>query len=111
MCEPGRSKYSPAQCCVARIGERQIGLDRRIAVPRREHAETVRQIFDRDLGAQLVETELVGKGLRQRARAIDQEAAAMAGRCFGDQEIRRYLALRRQQRPEPPEARMKQRNV
>ena len=52
-----------------------------IAIPGREHAETVRQIFDRDLGAQLVEAELVGERLRQRARAVDQETAAMAGRA------------------------------
>ena len=45
--------------------------------------------FRPDLGAQLVETEFVGKALRQRARAIDQEAAAMAGRGLGDQEIDR----------------------
>ena len=35
----------------------------------------------------------------------------MAGRRFGDQEIRRYLALRRQQRPEPAEAGPQQRHV
>jgi hypothetical protein len=64
----------PAERGVARIGEGQIGLQRGIAVPRREHAETIRQIFDSDLGAQLVETELVGETLRQRARAVDQES-------------------------------------
>ena len=35
----------------------------------------------------------------------------MAGRRFGDQEIHRDLALRRQQRTEPAEAWAKQRNV
>ena len=68
-----------AQRLVARIGEGQIRPDGRIAVPRREHPETVGQVFDTDLGAQLVEAELVGKRLRQRARAVDQEAAAVAG--------------------------------
>ncbi len=77
-------KNPPAEGCVARIGERQIGLHGGIAIPRREHAGIVRQIFDRDLGAQLVEAELVGESLRQRARAVDQETAAMAGGGFGD---------------------------
>ncbi len=94
---------------MARIGERQIWFHEGIAIPGRDHAETVRQIFDRDLGAQFVETELVGEALRQRARAVDQETAAMAGRRFGDQEIGNDLALRRQQRPEPAEAGPKQR--
>ena len=105
LCEFRWNKDPPAQRCLRGIGERQIGLHGGIAVPCREHAETVREIFDRDLGAQFVEAELVGKALRQRPRAVDQEAAAMAGRCFGDQEIHRDLALRRQQRPEPAEAR------
>ena len=96
---------------VARIGEGQIGLHRRIAVPCRDYAETVGQIFDRDLGAQLVEAELVGEALRQRAGAIDQETAAMAGRGLGDQEIDDDLALRRQQRAEPAEAGPQQRHV
>ena len=100
-----RDQNPPAERGVARIGEGQIGLHRGLAVPGREHAEAVGQIFDRDLGAQPVEAELVGEALRQRARAVDQEAAAMAGGRFGDQEIGRDLALRRQQRAEAAEAR------
>ncbi len=111
LCELLGDKNPPAERGVARFGECQIGLYCKIAIPRREHAETVRQIFDRDLGAQFVETELVGESLRQRARAVDQEAAAMAGRRLGDQEIHNYLALRRQQRPESAETGAKQRNV
>ena len=79
---------APAQCGSPRIGKGQVGFYHGFAVPRRQHAEAVRQVFDRDLGAQLVETELGGETLRQRARAVDQEAAAMAGRCLGDEEIR-----------------------
>ena len=99
---------TPAERGVARIGKSEVGLDRGLAVPGREHAETVGEIFDRDLGAQLVEAELVGEALCQRARAVDQEAAAMAGRRLGDQEIHGDLALRRQQRAEPAEARAQQ---
>jgi hypothetical protein len=70
----------------------------------------VRQIFDRHLGAQSVKP-LVGERLRQRARAVDQEAAAVAGRRLGDEKIRCYLALRGQQGPEAAEAGPKQRNI
>ena len=80
---------APAERLVPRIGKGQIGLHGGLAVPYRQHAEAVGEVFDRDLGAQLVEAELVGKPLRQRARRIDQEAAAMAGRRLGDQEIGR----------------------
>ena len=43
----------PAERRVARIGEGQIGLDGRIAIPGREHAETVGQIFDPTLARSL----------------------------------------------------------
>ena len=104
-------KNPPAERGIARIGERQIGRHRGPAIPRREHTEAVGEIFDRDLGAQFVETKLVGEALRERARAVDQETAAVARRRFGDQEIHRYFALRGQQGPEPAEARAKQRHV
>ena len=84
-----RDQNPPAERCVAGIGEGQIGLHGRHAVPGREHAEAIGEILDRDLGAQFVEAELVGERLRQRARAVDQETAAMAGRRLGDQKIRR----------------------
>ena len=102
---------APTQRFMPRIGERQIGLHRRLAVPHGQHAHAVGDVLHRDLGAQLVEAELVGEVLRQRAGRIDQEAAAMAGRGFGDQEIGRDLALRRQQRAEPAKAGLQQRNV
>ena len=104
-------KNTPAEDWVARIGERQIRRYGRIAVPCREHAKTVRQILDRDLGAQSVEAKLVRERLRQRARAVDQEVAAVAGRRLGDQKIRCYFALRGQQGPKAGEAGPKQRNV
>src|SRR5260370_7751192 len=66
-------KNPPAERGVARIGERQIGLHGGIAIPRREHAEIVRQILDRDLGAQLVETKPFRQALRQRARPVPPE--------------------------------------
>jgi hypothetical protein len=77
----------------------------------RLHAHSIGDVLHRDLGAQLVEAELVGEVLRQRAGRIDQETAAMAGRDFGDQEIGRDLALRRQQRAEPAKAGLQQRDV
>src|SRR6266576_4482253 len=104
-------KNTPAEDGVARIGECQIRRYSGMAVPSREHAKTVRQILDRDLGAQFVEAKLVRERLRQRARAVDQEAAAVAGRRLGDQKIRCYFALRGQQGPEAAEAGPKQRNV
>ena len=95
----------PAERGVAGIGEGQIGLHGGHAIPGSEHAEAIREILDGDLGAQFVDAELVGERLGQRARAVDQETAAMAGRRLGDQEIRNDLALRRQQRPETAEPR------
>ena len=62
-----RHQDPPAERRVTRVGERQIGFHGGLAVPRRHHAETVGQVLDRDLGAQLVEAELVGETLRQRA--------------------------------------------
>ena len=99
------NKNAPAECGVARIGKRQIGFYGWLAVPHRKHAQTVGQILHRHLGTQPIETELVGKVLRQRTRTVDQESAALAGSSFRDQEIGRYLALRCQQRAEPAEAR------
>src|SRR4029453_2950967 len=47
-------KNTPSEDWAARIGECQIRRYRGIAIPSREHAKTVRQILDRDLGAQLI---------------------------------------------------------
>jgi len=80
-------------------------------VPHREHAQAVGQVLHRDLGAQLVEAELVSKAFCQRARYVDQEAAAMTAWGLRDQEIHGDLALRRQQRAEPAKARPQQRDV
>ena len=74
-----RRENAPAERRISRIGEGEIGLHRGLAIPGGDHAEAVGEVFHRDLGAQLVEAELVGEALRQRPRAIDQEAAAMAG--------------------------------
>src|SRR5262249_17852999 len=51
-----------------------------------------------DLGAQFVEIQLFHKVWCQRTRAIEEEAAAILGQCFGDDEIDDDLALRGQQR-------------
>ncbi len=56
------------------------------------------QILDTDLGAQLVEIELVDQGRRERARAVEEEAAAVLGRRLDHDAIDHDLALRRQQR-------------
>ena len=68
------------------------------AVPHRHHAERLRQVLDRDLGAQLVEIELFHQRRGKRARAIEEEAAAVLGLGLGDDKIDDDLALRRQQR-------------
>src|SRR6202034_3814342 len=96
-----RGQQNPkSELGVARISKGKLWLQCRFNVPCGEPAETVRNIFDSDLGAQPIKTELVGKRLRQHLGAIDQEAAAMSGRRLGDQEIDHDLALRRQQRAE-----------
>ena len=89
---------TPAELFAARIGKREVGLCRGLAIPHRKHAEAVGEVFHRHLGAQLVEAKLGGQRLRQRSRHVDQEAAAMAGGRFGDQKVHNDLALRGQQR-------------
>ncbi len=107
-----RHQNPPAERGVARIGEGEVRLHRRARHPRPRARRGCPDRFSiRDLGAQFVETELVGERLRQRARAVDQEAAAMAGGRLGDQEIDDDLALRRQQRAEPAKPRAQQRHV
>ena len=49
------------------------------AVPDRQHAERLGQILDDHLGAQLVEVEPLHQRRRQRARAIEEIAAAVLG--------------------------------
>ena len=98
--EFGRDQDTPAELFAARIGKRQVRLDGGLAVPHREHAKTVRQILDNDLGAQLVEVKLLHEIASQRPRAIEEEAAAVLRWRLGDDEIGDDLALRRQQRAE-----------
>lgn len=101
-----RDQDAIAEVFIAWIGEGEIGLGRWLAVPGREHAEILGQVFHRDLGPQLVEFQLGGEAVGKRLRAIDQEPAAMTGRRFRDQKIHDDLALRRQQRAESAEARL-----
>ena len=92
---------------MTRIGEARLRRGAYGAGPDRDHAELVGEIADRDLGAELVDVELVGERLRQRAGNVEQEALAAVGRRhLGDQEIDDDLALRRQQRAESGLARM-----
>ena len=89
-----------AQRRQSRIGIAQAIFGRRGAVPDRHHAEHLRQVLADHLGAQFVEVELLHQRRRQRPRAIEEKAAAVLGRRFGDDEIDDDLALRRQQRGE-----------
>jgi hypothetical protein len=104
-------EYAKAKPGIARIGEGEIRFHRSLAVPCREHAETTGEIFDRDIGAQPIETEVIRKALREHFRAIDQKAAAVTGRRLGDQEVGGDLALWRQQRAEASQSRPQQRRV
>ena len=72
-----------------------------VAVPDRHHAEHLGQVLDDDLGAQLVEVELLHQRRRQRARAIEEEAAAVRRLGLGDDAIDDDLALRGEQRGKP----------
>jgi hypothetical protein len=55
------------------------------AVPDREHGEDFGQVLDHDLGAQLVEIEPLHQCRRERARAVEEEAAAIGGRRLGQE--------------------------
>jgi len=101
-----RNQDADAEPLVARIDDSEVRLGLKLAAPCGEHAEIVGQIFHSDLGAELVELQLVGEALGQRFRAVDQEAAAVARGRLRDQEIHDDLALRRQQRPEPAQSRL-----
>ena len=75
----------------------------RIRWPRRRPRSRARRGFRTDprpidLGAQLVEIEPLHQRRRERARAVEEEAAAVGGRRLGQDEIDDDLALRRQQR-------------
>ena len=100
-----RDQDAPAEHGMARIGKGEVRLHGGLAVPGRQHAHAVGEVLHRDLGAELVEVELVGEALRQRTGQVEQEAAAVAGRGLGDEEIHDDLALRRQQRAETCQAR------
>jgi hypothetical protein len=56
-----------------------------------------RQVCHRHLGPQLVEAELGRELIGHRPRTIEQQAAAVAARGFGNQKVHDDLALRRQQ--------------
>ena len=87
-------------------GSRGSAIDQAVFGRRRSPSQTAitPSTSDRSstdhLGAQLVEIELLDERRRERARAIEEEAAAVLGRRLGDDEIDDDLALRRQQRGE-----------
>ena len=80
------------------IAKPVFGLPR--ALPERHHAENLGEIFDDDLGTQLVEVEAVDQRFAERARAIEKEVAAVCGRRLGHDHVDYDLALGRQQRGE-----------
>jgi hypothetical protein len=92
-----RHQHAIAEFGAARIGEGEVGHHGRRAAPGGQHAELIGEVIHRYLGAQFVEAELGGQRRSQRLRAVQQEAAAVPGGRFGDEEIRNDLALRCQQ--------------
>jgi len=96
-----RQHHALAKRRQPRVGVDQTVFGRARAVPDRHDAQHLGQILADRLGAQLVEVELLDEARRKRPRAIEEEAAAVRGRCLGDDAIDNDLALRRQQRAEP----------
>ena len=105
-----RRQDAEAELVVARIGEGngqlRFGLRRKRAVPCGEDAEAIGQIFDHNLGPELVEFHFVGEALGQRLRTVDQETATLVSGRLRDQEIHDDLALWRQQRTESRQPRL-----
>ncbi len=84
-------------------GQARIGIDQAVirdplAIPQRQHAQRLREILDRDGRAQLVEIQLVDQGFCERARAVDEKAAAVRGRRLGHDAVGHDLSLRAEQR-------------
>src|SRR5262249_17980704 len=69
-----------------------------IAVPDREHTEYIGQVLDYDLGPELVEVEPLQHRRRKRARAIQEEPAAVGSWRLHQDEIDNDLTLRSKQR-------------
>ncbi len=103
-----RHKHPPAELRIAWIFEREIGPDRRNAIPHRKHTELRGQVLDDNLCPQFVNAETVGEGLCERQRNVEHESAAMGCGRFRHQKVRDDLALRRQQRAEPAKSGPKQ---
>ena len=93
-----RQHHPQAKLRQSRIGIDQAVFGVRRAVPHRQHAQHLRQILGDHLGAQLVEIEPLHQRTRQRARTVEEEAAAVGGRRLGYDAIDDDLALRGEQR-------------
>ncbi len=93
-----RQHAARAQIAEAGVAVAQAVFGGGGAVPDREHAERLGQVLDDDLGAQLVEIEPLHQRRRERARAIEEKAAAVGGGRLRQDEIDDDLALRREQR-------------
>ena len=91
-----RQHDAQPECGQARIGVAEADAGRAVAIPCRQHAKDLGQIFDDHASAQLVEVELVDHRFGERARDVEEEAAAIARRRLSNDEIRDDLALRRQ---------------
>src|SRR5262249_9302979 len=96
-----RHQNTPTQPAVTRIRKGDVRPSSRLAFPGGEHTEGLGEILDSYLCPQLVEAQLVRERSSQGVRAVKQEAAAMCGRCFCDQEIDDDLPLWCQQCTEP----------
>src|SRR5262249_24940278 len=69
-----------------------------VTVPDRQHAECLRQVLGNDLGPELVEVEPLRESRSERARAVEEEAAAIGRLGLRHDEIDDNLALRGQER-------------
>ncbi len=95
-----RQHAAQPECRQARVRVAQAVLGLGRAVPYRHHAEHGGEILADHLGAQLVEVEPVDERDGERARAVDEEAAAVLGRRLGHDHVDHDLALRGEQRGE-----------
>jgi len=94
----GRQHAAQPQRWKTRVAVAQAVFGDHAAVPDCEHAERLGQILDDELGPQLIEVEPLHEGRGERARAIEEKAAAVGGRRLRQDEIDNDLALRGQQR-------------
>src|SRR5262249_35143072 len=96
--EVRRQHAARAELGQTRVGDAEAVVRGAAAIPDRQYTQGLGQILDDHVGAQLVEVEPLHQGRRQRAWAIEEEAAAVGGVRFRQQKIDDDLALRREQR-------------